>query len=317
MPEIVNSSVVEIIGLGAKIPDAAVIIPHFNDVRRLLRCLSVLLPGLLPTVEVVVIDNGSQDSLAPVRLAWPDLRIVVEQAKGAASARNRGVVETTAPLLFFLDCDCVPAVDWLATALGLTELRRLHPGATNAGSAHCDLVGGTVSVFDETAPPRTGAQVFEAVFAFDNRSYVLSKGFSVTANLLTRRDVFEAVGGFTPGLSEDLDWCHRARAKGYRLIYTPELRVAHPSRGDWTGLSKKWRRLTEESFQVHGTGAPARLSWALKSFALPPSIVVHAMRILRHPGLSMAERGAGLVTLAQLRLTRMVWMLRQAAGGAI
>ena len=300
-------------------PEIAVIIPHYNDVTRLMRCLAALLPTPSPTpsptvpptvppdiegggVEVVVIDNNSTASLAPVRAAWPVLRIVTEVRQGAAAARNRGVAETTAPHLFFLDCDCVPAPDWLACATRL------------CGSS--DLTGGAISVFDETPPPRTGAQAFEAVFAFDNRAYVERKGFSVTANLLTRRDVFDAVGPFIPGLSEDLDWCHRARAKGYRLVYVAELQVAHPSRGDWPALRKKWLRLTAEGFGVHGSGALARAKWAAKALLMPLSIAAHAPRIWRHPGLTAGERLAALGTLARLRLTRAAWMLRQAVGQA-
>lgn len=279
-------------------PKAAVIIPHYNDVIRLLRCLAAVMPALTPQIELVVVDNGSTDSLTAVRAAWPGLRLVTEVQKGAACARNRGVAETTAPLLFFLDCDCVPAPDWLAMASGL------------AGTA--DLVGGAITVFDETPPPRTGAQAFEAVFAFDNRAYVEKKGFSVTANLLTRRDVFDAVGGFIPGLSEDLDWCHRARAGGYRLAYAPDLRVSHPSRGNWAALRRKWLRLTQEGFGVNGSGVRARLGWAAKALVMPVSILAHAPRVLRHPGLTGAERLAALATLARLRLVRAAWMLRQA-----
>ena len=278
--------------------DAAIIIPHFNDVTRLTRCLAALLPTVPPGVEVVVVDNGSTESLDPVRAAWPDLRIVTEDRKGAYAARNRGVTETTAQCLFFLDSDCVPAPDWLATAQSV--------------AVQADLVGGAVAVFDETAGPRSGAQAFEAVFAFDNRSYVTRKGFSVTANLLTRRNVFAEVGDFRGGVSEDLDWCHRARAKGYSLTYAPDLQVAHPSRGDWPALRKKWLRVTEEGFGVNGNSPAARARWAGRALIMPVSILAHMPRVLRHDALSPRERVAALVTLARLRLARAGWMLRQA-----
>lgn len=287
-------------------PEAAIIIPHYNDITRLMRCLAALLPTVPAEVEVVVIDNGSSESLGPLHKAWPELRVITEPRKGAACARNRGVRETTAPLLFFLDCDCVPAADWLARALHVAEVQL-------AGRA--DLVGGAISVFDETPPPRNGAQAFEAVFAFDNAAYVARKGFSVTANLLTRRDVFDAVGDFIPGLSEDLDWCHRARTKGFRLAYDPQVQVAHPSRGDWVALRKKWRRLTDEAFGVHGNTARARLTWALKALAMPISILAHALRVLASPRLQgWGERRAGLAMLVQVRFIRSGWMMAQALG---
>jgi len=283
---------------------AAVIIPHYNDTARLVRCLAALTVQDLAETEVVVVDNGSTEPLAALIAAHAAVRFVTEARKGAANARNRGVAETTAPLLFFLDCDCLPAPDWLATA------HRIAPDA--------DLIGGAIEVFDETPPPRNGAQAFEAVFAFDYRRYIEEKGFSVTANLLTNREVFTATGPFVAGLSEDLDWCHRARAKGYRLIVGEALRVGHPSRSDWAALEKKWLRLTSEGFGVNGASPGARLKWAVKAVLMPLSIVVHLPRILRSPKLNgMSERLAAIATLARLRFRRAGWMLRQAVGLAI
>lgn len=283
----------------------AVIIPHYNDVARLERCLRALAAqDGLAEAEVVVVDNGSSQPLDRVRAAHPGIRIVVEAQKGAAAARNRGVRETAAPHLLFLDADCVPAPDWLEAA------RRAAPRA--------DLIGGRVDVFDETPPPRSGAEAFETVFAFDCRSYVEQKGFSVTANLLTRRDVFAAVGDLIPGLSEDLDWCHRATAAGYRLIYEDALRVRHPTRSDWPALRRKWRRLTEESFALQAPGTGARLRWGLRALAMPASVLAHLPRIAFNRDLSGAgERRRAMLTLLRLRLLRMGWMLRQSLGGRI
>lgn len=279
---------------------AAIIIPHYNDLDRLMTCLSALMP-LPADVQCVVVDNGSDMDLTPVCQTYPEVQLIVETQRGAAMARNRGVEETTAPLLFFLDSDCVPSPDWTKTALAVSE--------------RADLVGGAVSVFDETPPPRTGAQAFEAVFAFDNEAYVRDKGFSVTANLLTRRAVFEATGPFHPGVSEDMDWCHRARKAGYALAYAPELKVAHPSRGDWQSLKRKWRRLTVELCGVNGNGAIARLKWALRAGIMPLSALAHAPRVLLSPKLSgTTERFAALGTLCRLRLIRAWWMLRQSLG---
>lgn len=298
--------------------EAAIIIPHYNDVVRLARCLRALLPQIGPGVELIVVDNGSTQDLAPLRAEFPGLRLVVEPRKGAAEARNRGLAETSAPALFFLDCDCVPAPDWLACA------RRI------AGQA--DVIGGRIEVFDEPAPgslapeplapARTGAQAFEAVFAFDNRAYVERKGFSVTANLLTRRAVMQATGPFVAGLSEDLDWCQRARAKGFSLIYADDLRVGHPSRGDWDALRRKWHRLTQESFALQdqsrgGRAIWGRAIWGLRALAMPLSIAAHLPRLWRAPDLTPGERWRGAATLTRLRLRRMVWMLAQALGQKI
>ncbi len=288
-------------------PRIAVVIPHHNDAARLERCLAALAPQLaaLPGIaEAVVVDNGSPDDPAPLvaRLGGAvGMRCATETRRGAAAARNRGVAETTAPLLAFLDCDCVPAPDWLARCIDV--------------AARGDLVGGRVDTFDETPPPRSGAEAFEAVFAFQQHRYIADKGFSVTANLVTHRAVFDAVGGMVPGLSEDMDWCRRATARGYRLVYADDLRVAHPTRSDWPALRRKWRRTTDEMFQLNGTTPPARLRWGLRALAVIASGPAHLPKVWRATGLSGLERRRAAAMLLRMRAQRGVWMLRQAAKG--
>ena len=284
----------------------AIIIPHYNDVARLRRCLEALAQDERGEAEVIVVDNLSDQPLNGLAAEFPFARFVTEPAKGAANARNRGVADTTAPVLCFLDCDCVPAPGWSAAAL--------------AAADQADIVGGAIDVFDETPPPRSGAEAFEAVFAFDYRSYIERKGFSVTANLVTRRHVFEAVGNFVHGLSEDAEWCHRARGKGYRLALDEGLRVAHPTRSDWGALKRKWRRITDEMFSLHmqnHPGADGRIRWAARALAMPVSAVAHLPKVLLSDRLNGAgDRARGAVTLFRLRLLRAAWMLRQVAAGS-
>lgn len=65
-------------------------------------------------------------------------------------------------------------------------------------------------------------------------------------------------------------------------------------------------------------GPSARLGWALRALAMPLSALVHMPRVITSPKLDGAgERFRAAATLLRLRLTRMAWMLRQAAGGRI
>lgn len=285
-------------------PNAAIIIPHYNDTERLSRCLTSLGRNDLSNVEVLVVDNNSSVSLEDVQKAYPKVRFIVETEKGAAAARNRGVAETSAPLLFFIDADCVAADDWVAKA---------HEVAPTA-----DLIGGRVDVFDETPPPRSGAEAFETVFAFNFKNYIEVQGFTGSGNLVTTRKVFEDVGGFRGGVSEDLDWSTRAVSKGYRLIYRDDLVVSHPSRSDWAALRHKWRRLTQELFGVNGNSPRARLKWAVRGLAMPISALVHLPKVLRSDKLDgFPEKLSASLTLIRLRFLRMFWMLRQALGQTI
>lgn len=285
-------------------PRYAVIIPHYNDPDRLARCLAALATQDRTGVEVVVADNNSSADLSALKVQFDWARFVLQPDPGAGAARNKGVEQSTADWLFFLDSDCIPAPEWLAAAQRCA-----------AGDART-ISGGRVTVFDETPAPRSGAEGFETVFAFDQESYIRDKGFSVTANLIAARATFEAVGPFLVGVSEDFEWCQRARQAGYALVYAPDLVVSHPTRSDWTALRRKWLRLTEESFGLL-SGPRARVIWGLRALLMPVSALAHMPRVLRHGALAQGERRAALATLMRLRLQRMLWMLQQAVGRQI
>ena len=283
-------------------PAYAVIIPHYNDVARLEKCLAALVPQLTDAGEAVVADNNSTADLASLKAAFPQIRFVTEMEKGAAAARNCGVRETSAPYLLFLDADCIPEVDWVETAFAVAQ--------------QADLAGGRVGTFDETPPPRSGAEAFETVFAFQQRRYVEKVGFSVTANLVTSRDVFEDVGPFRGGVSEDMDWCHRARDKGYRIIYADEMAVRHPTRSDWPALTKKWRRITHEMFHLGGTSVVARIRWIVRGALILGAAGPYTVRIWQSKRLAgSGEKWSATLTLWRLHLTRALWMAWQAVTG--
>lgn len=283
-------------------PILAVIVPHFNDMVRLERCLEALIAATgVESAEIIVVDNGTPADMTPLHRRFPGVRFVVEAERGAAAARNRGVRESKAPRLFFLDSDCVPAPDWIVCGMRALE--------------DASVVGGSVETFDETPPPRTGAQAYEAVFAFDQRRYVEQLGFSVSANLLTWRSIFETVGPFEPGVSEDMDWCLRARALGYPIRFKKTLRVAHPTRADTVALLGKMRRVQREMFALAVRRPFGRLRWALRIAPMLASPLVHGPRLLVSPRLaSWGERRRGLATLCLLRATRAAWMVRQTLG---
>lgn len=280
-------------------PRAAVIVPHYNDHVRLTRCLAALHDNDLSEVEVVVVDNGSEPPPLEQARAFGDVRILTEAERGAAAARNRGVRETSANILMFLDADCIPSRNWVETAMQSMASDR--------------VVGGRIDVFDESDGPRTGAQAFEAVLAFNQRQYIEKKGFSATANLVTTRRIFDEVGDFKVGVSEDLEWCQRAGRHGFDLVYVDDLIVAHPSRTNWAALEKKWKRLTDETWALK-SGAPfAKVRWVCLACLMPISAIVHTPIFLFSPRLETArEKMLGIFTLFRLRCARAFWMLRQA-----
>src|SRR5262249_50747851 len=177
--------------------------------------------------------------------------------------------------------------------------------------AGSDFVGGQVKVLVEDEARMTPVEAWERVFAFDFKSYIEKKGFTGAGNLFCPRRVFEAVGGFRVGISEDTEWSLRATAAGFRLGYAPKAVVGHPARRTWAELTRKWRRLSDESYGLSEGPPGGRLRWAVRGLLMPASAVAHTPKVLLHPGLHTAgQRLAALRVLYAIRFWRLADAVR-------
>ncbi|MGH7023389.1 MAG: glycosyltransferase family 2 protein [Caulobacteraceae bacterium] len=275
-------------------PLVSVIVPHYNDLAGLALCLADLGRQTFPRerFEIVVADNASpQGEAAVAAVIAGRARLVVVSERGAGPARNGGVAASRGEVLAFTDSDCRPEPGWLAA--GVEALAR-H-----------DFVGGRVKVLVEDAARMTPAEAFEAVFAFNNEAYVTRKGFTGSGNLFCPRALFETVGGFRTGLSEDVEWSHRARAAGYSLGYVPGAVVGHPARRSWPDLREKSRKVNTETYGLFLTRPAGRLLWLGRGLALPISAPVHVPKVLRSRALTTnRQRLNAIAMLVRVRLWR-------------
>ena len=274
-------------------PKVSVIVPHYRDIARLDICLGLLGQQSFSreAFEVIVADNGTPELDALREVIGDRARLVVVTERGAGPARNGGVAAAKGRVLAFIDSDCQPGSDWLAS--GVAALSRY------------DFVGGQVKVLVENPERVTAVEAFERVFAFDFKTYIERKGFTGSGNLFCPRDVFRRVGGFKTGVSEDVEWSQRARASGFRLGYEPKAVVGHPARRTWAELLGKWRRLNAEMYQLAAGRRWGVPRWLFKGFLLPLSAVAHTPRVLFSQRLdTVRQRLGALQVLYRLRLWR-------------
>ncbi len=221
-------------------------------------------------VEVVVVDNRSTDDTAEIARAWHarDQRIRLVEAGDRASlsyARNAGAADSTGPKLLFCDGDDVVHPGWLA---GLAD-----------GLDRFDLVTGALdvdrlnsAVLAKSRGPGDVRPTFFDIFP------VLGG-----CNMGMSREVFEAVGGFLDGwTNEDKKFSFDAVRRGYEIGFVPTAVVAYRYRTDSAGLWRQGMNYGRGRVQVahdlraHGWSTPPRLaglrSWGWLVVHLPDLI---------------------------------------------
>jgi GT2 family glycosyltransferase len=207
--------------------ELTVVLPTYRRPEALARALAGLAGQVdPPAYRLVVVDNDPQPHDPPV---VPEGALLVhEPVPGAAAARNRGIAETTTPLLAMLDDDVVPEPGWLRAL------------ATPVLEGRADLTGGRVVLDPGVARPRWLAAGLEGYLtALDLGPDEAALGPDqtlLTASLLTRTALLREVGGFDPRLGpqggtqlvgDDVQLVRALRGAGGRARWVPGAVVVH------------------------------------------------------------------------------------------
>ncbi|QPV65167.1 glycosyltransferase family 2 protein [Halosimplex litoreum] len=196
------------------------------------RALDSALAQTTTDLEVVVVDDGSDDGTEAVVAAYDDPRVrylAHEGNRGVSAARNTGVDAATGEYVAFLDSDD----EWLPRKLE-RQLAVLDERGGEWVGVYCDvatadlsLLGRLGAAFSERVV-RTGGPVEggrELAEALVTMRVFMSPG----STLLVEREAVRAAGGFDEGLSiyEDWDLVLRVLAAG-RIAHVAEpLAVTH------------------------------------------------------------------------------------------
>ncbi|MCU1382477.1 MAG: wbbL 2, partial [Acidobacteria bacterium] len=239
-----------------KSPRVSFVIPVRNDAARLETCLRSILRNDYRSgdVEIIVVDNGSSDGSAEVATQLGARVIRVDQGR-VAELRNRGAALASTEVLAFVDADNEIVAGWVYAALACLQL----PGVGAAG-ALCHAPA------DGTWVQRAYSHLRGAPHGQHEADWLGS------GNLVVWRRAFESVNGFDSSLEtcEDVDFCHRLRARGLRLVSDARLKSVH--HGDPATLrdvfsSERWRG--RDNLRV---SFRRPLSWASMPSAIVPLI---------------------------------------------
>jgi GT2 family glycosyltransferase len=207
----------------------SVVIPTFERPETLLAVLDALdRQKDSPDFEVVVVDDGSRDTtrerLSLYRPRYP-FRFFSQINSGPASARNRGVTESSGEIVLFLGDDTVPEAELLAT----------H------AQAHRVSQGYPVAVLGYTTWPRERRV---SPFLHHINEYGLQFGYGLiedpesvpfnffyTSNISLPRALLVAAGLFDTTFPhaawEDIEMAYRLMRMGMKIVYRPAAVARH------------------------------------------------------------------------------------------
>jgi glycosyltransferase involved in cell wall biosynthesis len=200
-------------------PQVAVVVPVFNGANTISRALdSVVGQHFDALLEIIVVNDGSTDATCEVLERYgSSIKVLHQQNRGPARARNAAVAQTGAEFIAFLDADDIFVPE---------KLRRTVPVLANAHSA--------VMLFhDAIAISREGQEVAQS-YVWPERAYapsmeeMLTKWWPIVpSTVVMRRSTFEVCGGFCEEFRaaayEDPDLWIRAREHGEFLYLQDRL----------------------------------------------------------------------------------------------
>ncbi len=232
----------------------SIVIPTYNRPQRLEKCIesATLLEYPRHEFEVVVVDDGSPQPMAPVLARFEDklsLRVIRQQNQGPAAARNRGLAEARGQYIAYTDDDCCPAPDWLTK---LSTALEANPGAAVGGHAVNAL---------EHNPYSTASQLLiDYLYEYFNRaaagaSFFASNNLAFPAEPLRALKAFDT--SFRAAAGEDRELCDRWIRAGNRLVYAPDAIILHSHHLDLRSFWRQHYTYGRAAVQFHKARAAA------------------------------------------------------------
>jgi GT2 family glycosyltransferase len=192
-----------------------VVVPVYNKLRFLREAVgSIVAAGeAYGAAEIWLVDNGSTDGSYELLLDQfgGRARVLRLMSGTIAAVRNFGAKHGTAPIISFIDCDCLVPADYFSRLEAVMS-------ESEAEATGCTVILPPNPTWVEAVWNRMHDDGGEG-----SRSWINSANFAV------RRTNFERIGGFNEACEtdEDTEICLRIRRAGGRLLSDRRLAVAH------------------------------------------------------------------------------------------
>ncbi|QWV91840.1 glycosyltransferase [Geomonas oryzisoli] len=189
-----------------------IVIPVLNGIKYIGQCVVSLrqMDTCGHVVDIIVVDNGSSDGTVEL-LKELGVFCTVHRGVTVSQLRNIGAGYAVGPFVGFVDSDCLVRRDWLVKALEVM-----------ASDDRIGVVGSFYGVGDDPT-------WVEELWCDRKGGIEGGVAFLPAGNMFVRKDLFDALGGFSTTLvtGEDYEFCRRVRSCDKLVFSAPSVAVKH------------------------------------------------------------------------------------------
>jgi glycosyltransferase involved in cell wall biosynthesis len=227
-------------------PAITVIVPTHNRPESLKRCLGhIAAQKTNEPVEILVVDDGSDDAdlVVDAVARIPGARLIRQERRGAAAARNTGVRAAGGSFICFTDDDCEVAPGWVARLVRARDRGEHVVAGVTMNGGHENRVA-------------LASELLSKYFAeHSSVPFAASNNIGATARLLKDFPFDES---YVDAGGEDRDWCHRLTARGYQIAHDPGAVVVHHEPRTLRAYLSQHARYGRGSYHYHRTASGQR-----------------------------------------------------------
>lgn len=225
------------------LPKVSIIVASLNSERTIEECLKAIFELDYPKdfLEVIVVDGCSKDATVEIAQKYPVK--VVSVPLNAPAAYNYAMTMVSNDVLGFIDADAKVEKEWLSKLV------------THLDNPQVAGVSGGIETWNtENAWARSIGYDLKSRYA-RLKKYVVRVA---TMNLLMKKSVIEAVGGFDENLPSqyDTDLGFRITSRGYKIIFEPSAKCYHFNRSTVSGYFRQqlqYGKNTAKLYLKHGS----------------------------------------------------------------
>ncbi|QRN83009.1 glycosyltransferase family 2 protein [Chloroflexota bacterium] len=271
------------------------VIPTFNRADDLIATLDSLAKSEVNMEQVIVVDNGSKDdTVEKMKANYPKVHLLaLENNIGATGGSNAGfnyALAHGAEYVIRMDSDIEVDPNFLAP---LIEVANSDPSIGIISpkiyfyNPHDVIWYGGVDSKGRFFKITDG---FRGQTDSPENSHIRQVDYTWGATMLISRVVLEKTGGFDTDFFvyyEEFDFCDRAQALGYKIMYVPEAKIWHKVGSiSYTAFTAyNWNKSKMIFIRKHAPNIFSKLYFILYAFAYAfADAAIHALKLRERMG---------------------------------